>query len=44
MRFLDLVRPVVNYLPEVEAPAKKQSFNDKMSWTAWTLFIYLICC
>ena len=32
------------YLPEVEAPLKKQSFNDKMMWTAWTLFIYLICC
>lgn len=44
MRFLDLVRPVVNFLPEVEAPLKKQSFNDKMMWTAWTLFIYLICC
>lgn len=44
MRFLDLVRPVVGYLPEVEAPLKKQSFNDKMMWTAWTLFIYLICC
>jgi protein transport protein SEC61 subunit alpha len=44
MRFLDLIRPVVNYLPEVEAPLKKQSFADKMSWTAWTLFIYLICC
>jgi protein transport protein SEC61 subunit alpha len=34
----------VAYLPEVEAPLKKQSFNDKMMWTAWTLFIYLICC
>ena len=44
MRFLDLVRPVVNYLPEVEAPARKQSFNDNLMWTAWTLFIYLICC
>ena len=44
MRFLDLVRPVVNYLPEVEAPARKQSFNDKLMWTDWTLFIYLICC
>jgi len=44
MRFLDLVRPVVGFLPEVEAPLKKQSFNDKMMWTAWTLFIYLICC
>jgi len=44
MRFLDLVRPVVSLLPEVEAPLKKQSFNDKLMWTAWTLFIYLICC
>lgn len=44
MRFLDLVRPVVTFLPEVEAPARKQSFNDKLMWTAWTLFIYLICC
>jgi len=44
VRFLDLVRPVVNLLPEVEAPVKKQSFNDKLMWTAWTLFIYLICC
>ena len=44
MRFLDLVRPVMSILPEVEAPQKKQSFNDKMMWTAWTLFIYLICC
>ena len=31
-------------LPEVEAPLKKQDFNDKLTWTAWTLFIYLICC
>merc|ERR1711990_543992 len=44
MRFLQIIQPAVGYLPEVEAPLKKQSFNDKMMWTAWTLFIYLICC
>ena len=44
MRFLQIIQPAVAYLPEVEAPLKKQSFNDKMMWTAWTLFIYLICC
>ena len=44
MRFLDIVRPIKGLLPEVEAPLKKQDFNDKLTWTAWTLFIYLICC
>ena len=44
MRVLDIVKPVKDFLPEVEQPMKKQSFNDKLMWTAWTLFIYLICC
>lgn len=44
MRVLDIVKPVKALLPEVEAPLKKQSFSDKLMWTAWTLFIYLICC
>jgi len=37
-------RAIKGLLPEVEAPLKKQDFNDKLTWTAWTLFIYLICC
>ncbi len=54
VRFLDLVRPIMGLLPEVESPLKKvspgtpdrtqQQFNDKLIWTAITLFIYLICC
>ena len=44
IRFLDLVRPVMGILPEIEQPLKKQHFNDKLIWTSITLFIYLICC
>ena len=44
VRFIDLVRPVMGLLPEVEQPLKKQQFNDKLIWTSITLFIYLICC
>lgn len=43
-RLIDLVRPVMGILPEVEQPLKKQQFNDKLIWTSITLFIYLICC
>jgi protein transport protein SEC61 subunit alpha len=43
-RFIDLVQPVRGWLPEVEAPLKKQVFREKLLWTAVTLFIYLICC
>ena len=44
VRFIDLVQPVMHYLPEVEQPMKKQAFREKMLWTASTLFVYLICC
>lgn len=44
MRFLDLIRPVVRYLPSVKEPEKKVTFEDKMYWTAWVLCVYLICC
>ena len=44
VKLLDLVRPVAGYLPEVEAPHRKQSFNEKAMWTAWVLFMYLVCC
>jgi protein transport protein SEC61 subunit alpha len=44
MRFIELVKPIMGLLPEVDSPMKKQNFSDKLMWTAWTLFIYLICC
>ena len=42
MRLLDVVRPALNFLPEVEKPHKRPEFNDKILWTAWSVFIYLI--
>ena len=44
MRLLDVVRPALSFLPEVECPIKRPEFNDKILWTAWSCFIYLIIC
>jgi protein transport protein SEC61 subunit alpha len=43
MRLLDIIRPFVSFLPESEAPLKRQSFNDRLSWTAWAVFVYMVC-
>eukprot|EP00823_Brevimastigomonas_motovehiculus_P003948 TRINITY_DN251_c0_g5_i1.p1 TRINITY_DN251_c0_g5~~TRINITY_DN251_c0_g5_i1.p1 ORF type:complete len:478 (-),score=103.29 TRINITY_DN251_c0_g5_i1:1076-2509(-) len=43
-RFLDLVRPVMCVLPEVESPKTRIAFKEKLMWTVITLFIFLICC
>lgn len=42
-RFLDLVKPVVGLLPEVETPDRKVPFKEKVLWTSIALFIYLVC-
>jgi protein transport protein SEC61 subunit alpha len=44
MRFLDLVRPVMVILPEVQTPEKKVPFREKVLWTIITLFLFLVCC
>lgn len=44
MRFIEIVSPVKQWLPEVEPPYKRQAFRDKLLWSAITLIIYLICC
>jgi protein transport protein SEC61 subunit alpha len=44
MRFLELVRPAMGLLPEVAKPEKTVKFQDKVLWTAVSLFIYLVCC
>ena len=44
LRLIQLVTPVMNMLPEIAPPLRKQNFREKMLWTAITLFIYLICC
>eukprot|EP00669_Euglena_mutabilis_P013739 TRINITY_DN872_c0_g1_i1.p1 TRINITY_DN872_c0_g1~~TRINITY_DN872_c0_g1_i1.p1 ORF type:complete len:486 (+),score=119.88 TRINITY_DN872_c0_g1_i1:33-1460(+) len=44
MRFLQVVRPFMGLLPEVAAPEKKIKFQDRVLWTALSLFIFLVCC
>jgi protein transport protein SEC61 subunit alpha len=44
MRFLQVVRPFMGLLPEVAAPEKKIKFQDRILWTALSLFIFLVCC
>jgi len=44
MRFLEIVKPFMVVLPEVEMPSQKIPFREKVMWTAITLFIFLVCC
>jgi protein transport protein SEC61 subunit alpha len=44
VRFLDLVKPVMVVLPEVQSPDHKIPFREKMMWTTITLFVFLVCC
>lgn len=44
IKFLELIKPFCGVVPEVEKPARKIQFREKMLWTAITLFIFLVCC
>ncbi|UCC58487.1 MAG: preprotein translocase subunit SecY [Candidatus Bathyarchaeum sp.] len=41
-RFLSLFGPLSRFLPEVSAPTRKVSFNEKLFWTALALILYLV--
>lgn len=43
-RFLNLVRPFMGCIPEVQQPDKRIPFREKVLYTGLTLFIYLVCC
>ena len=43
-RFLNLVRPFMGFLPEIQQPEKRIPFREKVLYTGITLFIYLVCC
>jgi len=43
-RFLNLIKPVMCILPEVEAPDRKIPFKEKILWTSISLFVFLVCC
>ncbi|MEM2999047.1 MAG: preprotein translocase subunit SecY [Candidatus Bathyarchaeia archaeon] len=41
-RFLNLFKPLGRVMPEIKAPERKVSFNEKIFWTALVLIVYLI--
>uniref|UniRef100_A0A7S3PL94 Translocon Sec61/SecY plug domain-containing protein n=1 Tax=Aplanochytrium stocchinoi TaxID=215587 RepID=A0A7S3PL94_9STRA len=44
VRFLQLVKPILFIIPEVEQPDRRVPFREKVLWTVITLFIFLVCC
>jgi protein transport protein SEC61 subunit alpha len=42
-RVINLVRPFLAVLPEVEAPTQRVSFQQRAIYTAVALFIFLVC-
>ncbi|XP_055388099.1 protein transport protein Sec61 subunit alpha-like [Condylostylus longicornis] len=43
-RFLNLIKPVMCLIPEVESPHRRVPFKERLLWTLMALFIFLICC
>merc|ERR1719187_1049929 len=43
-RFLNLIKPVMFLLPEVQAPDRRIPFKEKILWTSIALFVFLVCC
>jgi len=43
-RFLNLIKPVMCVLPEVETPDRRIPFKEKVLWTSISLFVFLVCC
>jgi preprotein translocase SecY subunit len=41
-RFLNFFKPISRFIPEVKAPKRRVSFNEKLFWTAVALIIYLV--
>jgi protein transport protein SEC61 subunit alpha len=44
MRFLKLIEPLLQFLPEVKMPDKKIPMRERILWTIVVLFIFLVCC
>lgn len=45
MKFkLETLKPLLEYLPEVEVPIRKVSFPDKLLYTVAALLVYTVCC
>ena len=42
VRFLDLVKPFVPLVPEIQLPESKVPFNNRLVWTGLTLLVFLV--
>ena len=43
IRFLQVLKPFIAFMPEVASPDRRVQFNEKIMWTSVTLFIFLVC-
>mmetsp|Transcript_9516 Transcript_9516/g.14130 ORF Transcript_9516/g.14130 Transcript_9516/m.14130 type:complete len:474 (+) Transcript_9516:93-1514(+) len=43
-RFLNLIKPMMCVLPEVQQPDRRIPFKEKLLWTSISLFVFLVCC
>lgn len=43
MRPLDVVKPFLAVLPEIEPPERRVPFRQKAVYTAVALFVFLVC-
>jgi len=41
-RFLKAFQPIIQFIPEIRAPERRVSFNEKILWTAIALIVYLV--
>ena len=42
VRFIELFKPIARFFPDIKAPDRKVSFNEKIFWTAISLIIYFV--
>ena len=40
---LEYLVPILSILPEVEKPRRRQDVTDKIMWTSFALFVFLVC-
>jgi protein transport protein SEC61 subunit alpha len=43
VRFIELLEPLMHFLPEVAQPDRRIPFREKILWTVIVLFIFLVC-
>ena len=43
VRFIELVKPCLAFLPEVESPDRRVPFREKVLWTVIALLVFLSC-